>query len=367
MTTDNASQDARQPTVGERLRQAREVAGLSVTEVANKQHLRPAIISAIESGDYGRIDSELFLKGYVRAYATHVGIDPDSVVRQLDKELEPLRQEQKAQVEASPLVDIERRKRRKRRIAKVVILLAAAIVAFYAGSLYLADGEMADPAMVDGADEPMTGSGDDLSEAPALSGDTDEESTAPSPSTNDMGLESPSLGAGGDDITGSGDAGGWTDIPEGDEPSAADVVGGTGSESALADEAAGQAPDTEAPLAESVEPASESEATADTGSEPLVTSAPLPEADAARPVDSEGRLVMEFSADCWVEVQDSTGRTLVAELRRAGETLDVTGESPLRVVIGAVSAVSGLRYSGEAVDLASRRARNDRLVLNLSD
>ena len=80
-----------------------------------------------------------------------------------------------------------------------------------------------------------------------------------------------------------------------------------------------------------------------------------------------GQLVVEFSGNCWIEVQDSTGRTLVAELRRAGETLDVTGDGPLRVVLGAVSAVSSLRYSGEAVNLSDRRARNDRLVLNLSD
>ncbi|MFL1485054.1 RodZ domain-containing protein [Marinobacter sp. LN3S78] len=365
MTTDNASQDARQPTVGERLRQAREVAGLSVAEVANKQHLRPAIISAIESGDYGRIDSELFLKGYVRAYATHVGIDPESVIRQLDKELEPLRQEQKARVEASPLVDIERRKRRKRRIAKVVLLLVAAVVVFYAGSLYLADGDMAGPATVDEADESMAGSDNDVSESAALSGDTSEETAVPS--TNDVDSETSSIGAGSDDSLSNGNAISREEIPEGDEPSAADALDGTGSESSLAGETIGRAPGTEPPSTVSAESASDPEVAEDTGSAPLVTSAPLPETDPAPPVDSEGRLVMEFSGDCWVEVQDSTGRTLVAELRRAGETLDVNGESPLRVVIGAVSAVSDLRYSGETVDLASQRPRNDRLVLNLSD
>lgn len=138
MTTDNASQDANQPTVGERLRQAREIAGLSVAEVAAKQHLRPVIISAIESGDYRKIDSELFLKGYVRAYANHVGVDPESVVRQLDRELEPLREERQARVEANPLVNIERRKRRKRQIAKIVVTLLALAALFYAGTLYLA-------------------------------------------------------------------------------------------------------------------------------------------------------------------------------------------------------------------------------------
>src|SRR5690554_3881501 len=91
MTTDNASHPEPQATAGERLRKAREAAGLTVAEVAERQHLRPAVIKAIESGDYRQIDSELFLKGYVRTYAGQVGLDPDSVIRQLDRELEPIR------------------------------------------------------------------------------------------------------------------------------------------------------------------------------------------------------------------------------------------------------------------------------------
>ena len=114
------SDDAQQPSglsepTGQLLKRAREQKGLSVSAVADAQHLRPAIIQAIEDGHYEQIDSELFLKGYVRTYARQVDLDPDAVIATLDEELEPLRQQKVQAEEANPLIDIERRRRRKRR------------------------------------------------------------------------------------------------------------------------------------------------------------------------------------------------------------------------------------------------------------
>lgn len=357
MTTDNDSQGATQPTAGKRLRQAREVAGLSVAEVAAKQHLRPAVISAIESGDYRSIDSELFLKGYVRAYATHVGIDPDSVIRQLDQELEPLREEQKAKVEASPLVTIERRKRRKQRIAKIVVVLVALAIAFYLGSLYLAGREAptdavtgdASPANADNgavteatttqaddgspavtAQEPRMVTREDAPDAEAETlAEADGEPVPQGPAASDIDAAA--------DEPASVEAQPSSEVADNTAPGADDTPAGSPSPEAPSDEPATVAPE---PLAENQQPAAAS---------------------------VDGRLVVEFTADCWVEVQNSAGRTLVAQLYRPGETLDLTGDGPLRVVIGAVSAVSSIRYGGEPVDLSERRTRNDRVVLNLSD
>jgi len=117
--------------VGQQLKQAREKKGLSDSDIAQAQHLRPAIIQAIEAGDYQQVASELFLKGYVRAYAKQVCLDDNALVAALDHELEPLRQQKEQEVQANPLVDIERRRRRKRRIAKVVLLLAVVALATY--------------------------------------------------------------------------------------------------------------------------------------------------------------------------------------------------------------------------------------------
>src|SRR5699024_3014181 len=113
---------------GEKLKEARQKQGLSVAQIAEKQHLRSCIISDLEKGDYNQIDNELFIKGYVRTYATQVGLNADAIVSELDQELEPLRIEKEREIEANPLVDIERKKRKKRRIAKIVIAIIVALV-----------------------------------------------------------------------------------------------------------------------------------------------------------------------------------------------------------------------------------------------
>ena len=120
MTSEEQPSPAVQDPAGQQLRRAREALGLSLEQVAEAQHLRPSVIQDIEQGRYERIDSELFLKGYVRAYAKQVNLNAESLLSTLDQELEPLREQKAREAEANPLVSIERKKRQKRRIAKVL-------------------------------------------------------------------------------------------------------------------------------------------------------------------------------------------------------------------------------------------------------
>lgn len=128
MTSDDTQQTVANESVGQQLKQAREKQGLSVSQVADAQHLRNSIIQAIENADYGQIDSELFLKGYVRAYAKQVGLDGDAIIVELNRELEPARRQKERELEANPLVDIERRRRKKRRVAKLLLLVATIVL-----------------------------------------------------------------------------------------------------------------------------------------------------------------------------------------------------------------------------------------------
>lgn len=351
MTTDNAKQESHQPGVGERLRKAREAARLTITEVADRQHLRPAVISAIENGDYKQIDSELFLKGYVRTYASQVGLDPESVIRQLDSELEPLREEQKARVEANPLINIERRKRRKRQIARIVVILVILAVLFYGGSLYLAreqaevTGQTAGEGSAPQPGQVEEGTGDALPTGTQI---TSERIQGGSDGT----LESTGSP---NDTSGSGVDSGISDAAGADDGSSVDATVKTQVESGQ------DVDDSTAELVDNSAGAPSEAADQDTA----VRSEPLDEVDPAVSVADEGRLTIEFSGDCWVEVQDSTGRTLEASLRSAGDTLELTAEPPLRVVLGAVSGVDSVRFGGEAVNLSERQVRNNRLVLNL--
>src|SRR5690606_33400500 len=54
---------------GNRLRQAREAAGLSVAEVSQRLKMPARVIEALESGDADRGEAEVFVRGRLRSYA----------------------------------------------------------------------------------------------------------------------------------------------------------------------------------------------------------------------------------------------------------------------------------------------------------
>lgn len=300
--------------VGEQLRLGRERLGLNVSAIADEQHLRPAVIQAIESGEYSKIDSELFLKGYVRAYARQVGLDADTVIADLDRELEPVRQQRELDHEANPLVFIERNKRRKQHLAKLLVVVVVISVAAYLIAAYLAERDMnSDPASAPGTEntaEPLASQdnpapsvrrepGDELPEAPV-------QESEPVPFDNAD-----------DPLVASSDP-----VPTYAEPDGL-------------------------PQAQITEP---------------VLQEPAP------PVANEltqGRLQMSFSDDCWIQVTDADGNRLASALRRSGDQLEVAGEAPLTVVIGAVSAVESIQFQGEALNIGNLRVVNNRSEFTL--
>jgi hypothetical protein len=68
--------------VGETLQQARVRAGLSVRDIAARTKIRTVLLEAIERDDFEQLPQGILGRGYLRAYAREVGLDPESVVRQ---------------------------------------------------------------------------------------------------------------------------------------------------------------------------------------------------------------------------------------------------------------------------------------------
>ncbi|UVK79027.1 MAG: transmembrane component of cytoskeleton [Sodalis sp. Ffu] len=71
-------------------------------------------------------------------------------------------------------------------------------------------------------------------------------------------------------------------------------------------------------------------------------------------------LVINFTADCWLEVFDSSGKKLYSGTKRNGGTLNVVGQAPYKLKIGAPSAVD-IQYQGKSVDL-SRFIRSNQIA-----
>ena len=310
--------------VGQQLQQAREAKGLSVAQIADAQHLRPSIINAIESGHYEQIDTELFLKGYIRAYARQVGLDGNALIAHLNVEMEPLRRKQAQDKAANPLVNMAQRRRKKRQTAKAVLwLIALAAAGFLLFSLIYNPAQLAS-----------------LPGASALT---------------DIGKDSSDNADPDADASGSSQA------------SAVD----NRSEPALSNEretGAGSAPlvpsDALEPLASagnSVATDQSADAVTDSAQGAVTADNPTPAL-----ADNRGRLEIEFTDDCWIQIRDANGDSLVSGLKRRNDSIDVQADSDIRLVIGAASAVGSMRFQGESVDLSSKRVIGNRAEFTLT-
>src|SRR6266850_4427263 len=74
-------------TVAEQLRTAREARKLTVNEVADTTKIRTDHIRALEAGDFNVFTAPVYIRGFVRTYATLLKLDVPEVMGTLDKEL----------------------------------------------------------------------------------------------------------------------------------------------------------------------------------------------------------------------------------------------------------------------------------------
>jgi cytoskeletal protein RodZ len=75
------------PTVGEQLRAARESQKLAIQQVAEWTKIRSDHIRALEEGNYSVFSAPVYIRGFVRTYATLLKLDAAHIVQQLNREL----------------------------------------------------------------------------------------------------------------------------------------------------------------------------------------------------------------------------------------------------------------------------------------
>src|SRR5438045_1412032 len=68
-------------TLGEKLRQAREERGISISEVAEQTRISPHYLDSIENDDYRTLPGGIFNKGFVKSYAKYVGIEEQEALQ----------------------------------------------------------------------------------------------------------------------------------------------------------------------------------------------------------------------------------------------------------------------------------------------
>jgi cytoskeleton protein RodZ len=77
--TDNSPQEAAR--VGEELREARNALGVSLEDAATQLRINKRYLQALEEGRVKDLPGAAYAVGFVRSYATALGLDPDDAVR----------------------------------------------------------------------------------------------------------------------------------------------------------------------------------------------------------------------------------------------------------------------------------------------
>src|SRR5436305_216915 len=78
-------------SVCEQLRQAREAKGLSIEQVAEITKIRGDHLRALEEGNFNIFSAPVYVRGFIRTYATLLKLDVGAVMQGLDAELSQIK------------------------------------------------------------------------------------------------------------------------------------------------------------------------------------------------------------------------------------------------------------------------------------
>lgn len=301
---------------GERLVITREAQGLSQKEVAEELNLPIRYIQWIEEGQFEKLPSLVFAKGYIRAYSKMLGVDAQEFVAKFDelygletRKPKPIRPVSKVEPQAKlgdPLM----------RLTGWLFLLAmvAATVWWWKTQYSL-----------------------DFIQSPEA------EEVSTETKVDDNRLILPKLD----------DTEAVLEEPAVEETTQADPV----SVAQVEEEPKYLSADEIARLQNEMANNESNSANQQVSSE--VTSG---SSESAEPL-AANKLVMTFSADCWLKITDATGNVLVSRVKKATDTVELAeGEAPYRLRIGNIAAVKSIVYAGRSVDLSRYASQSGGVV-----
>ncbi len=300
---------------GESLRQARELKGWSVAEVAAQLNLTPQRLTQLEDGAFDKLPGTTFARGYIRAYAKLLELDQNRLVMEFDQ----FTGTDAGGSSVHALGRIEEPVRYSQSILRLVsFLLLLALIG--GGFIWWQDQGRPVTSLADlGLEHVEVEGADGTTQVHSLAEPEDQAVVAAQGDEQSSPLLLP--------------------IEPGETPEEAGTAEQPAAESNAAEgavtEGAAQTPAASAP------------------SEPAVaatTPAPAAAATPAAVPAGQGALNVQFTADCWTQVTDGDGKVLVSALKRSGERIELTGKAPLKLHLGFARGAQ-VTYNGESVDV----------------
>lgn len=346
---------------GRVLREARKIQQIDQAELAQRLNLDLKVIDAIERGDFAALPPPTFIKGYLRAYARAVGVEPQIVLDDYDCLTDK---------PSNEAIDIRRYREPEpihgpsestlRWVMLAVIVLLVAGVAAYVAVRGIVPG-----VSVTSSSDDRTVGASSAATTPRLFGQNigaAPEQAAPAIDRKDpvaaVAADSPDASPGPEFRA--------MPMPVVLAPVEPPVVASPSPATTATQEPATTAPIWASPLtlASASNPETSAAIAAPREAQTADASglaASIPESLVAGvDVDAEavaGERVaaamgeLAFSEDCWTSVQAGDGERLVYRVVKAGSSVSLAGVAPFNVTLGNAQAVQ-VSFAGESVDIA---------------
>ncbi|MCX8794394.1 cytoskeleton protein RodZ [Vibrio parahaemolyticus] len=286
---------------GTLLKNKRESLGMTQKQVADRLRLRVSVIEDIENNRFESQQVATFTRGYLRSYAKFVGLDEKVVLVALEQTADVKPKEQEIEMQS-----FSRKTKHEKHNSRIMLLtwvIAIVIIGISAAWWWQNQQENSLAQVVAEANvETSQPSADEIADIDLM---TEEELIASTPA----------------ELAASNN---------------------TASESSI-----------NAAQTDEVVSAETEESTTEATPEPVSVIEAAEEVQEASPVVPEGMtlLTMKFKADCWIQVKDTNGKTLVSGTQKPGQDVELTGKAPFKVILGAPEGVT-MTFASEPVDLS---------------
>ncbi|WP_159653940.1 cytoskeleton protein RodZ [Vibrio atypicus] len=283
---------------GTLLKQKREQLGLSQKQIADRLRLRVSIIESIDNNEFSSDLVATFTKGYLRSYAKAVGISEAEVLSAYTTLDNPEPEEQTMQ-------SFSRQTKRERHDSRIMTITWGILVVIIGiSSVWWWQNQQTSIVDLTQATDQELELEQQLENAQQAELNPAEPVLVVEPATEQDAEP--------------------TTLPEVVEPEVSEELVTPESE-----------PTQPVEEVAKIEPVAEPQAPVE---EPV-------------PTVAANLLSMTFNGDCWIQIKDKSGKTISSGVKKSGQTLELTGEMPYKVVLGAPRNVS-MTLASEPVDLS---------------
>ena len=367
--------DTASNSIGALLKTTREQRGMSQADAAAQLNLKVAIIEKLEAEQWDTSMATTFVKGYLRAYARLLKLSEREILQAFDLQTAHLRPK------TSEMHSFSRKTSREAADSRfmlatyglVVLLIGLFFVWFWQTHLMVAEPVAVLPDYVAPLDNKTTSNTPPAASVTPSGTETTASPTQPAatqlsavqvtsnPTTPSVdSLATPAVAAA---PAGTGQS---TDVDTATEDVPVSSIETTEGEarpvaSVPTEQTTAARPTADTAATTLPTPSSSALPTASSSATPAAQTLPVTEPAAQVPSNDTTvqntavQLQFSFTEDCWLSVLDANQQKIAYGLQKAGTSLTVSGQYPLRLTIGNASAAS-LQVQGKAYDMSQYKA-----------